>query len=52
MNAASSRPVPSPPPPGADPTEGDRRWVGRLIVGLIVGPALAAALSILARWIW
>ena len=44
---------PSPyPAPGADPTEGNRRWVGRVIVLLIVGPALLAALSLLARWIW
>ena len=43
---------PSGPAPGAEPTTGDRRWVGRLVVGLIVGPGLLAALSILARWIW
>lgn len=42
----------SPLPAASDPNQGDGRWVGRLIVGLIVGPGLLAALSILARWIW
>lgn len=48
----TGRPVRRKPAPGTDPTEGDNPWVGRVIVLLIVGPALLAALSILARWIW
>lgn len=38
-------------PAAAPPPEGSR-WVGRVIVLLIVGPALIAALSLLARWLW